>query len=214
MSNTDNKLSEDSIIKCYRRYAPFYDHIFGKILQHGRTAAIEEIIQINPDNILEIGVGTGLMLPMYPQNTPITGIDISDEMLNKAKDKIPINRSAEISLLKVNGEHLPFETNSFECVILPYTYSVTPKPKVLINEARRVCHDNGHIIIINHFSGFKSPWSALEFLAKPLAKKIGFSSDFSYKENIEDLNLSVIKNYPVNIFHLSRVVIIRNNKDG
>ena len=205
------KVSEKEVIQCYKRYAPFYDWVFGKILQPGRISAIQEISHLNPENILEIGVGTGLMLPMYPSHIPVTGVDISREMLIKAEKKISPNRATTISLLEINGEELPFEDDSFSCIILPYTYSVTPNPERLIKEARRVCKkETGTIIILNHFSGIKSVWRIFETATKPLAKKIGFNSDFCYKKHIEDINWTVIKSYPVNILSLSRVVVISN----
>ncbi len=88
---------------------------------------------------MEVVVGTGFMLPLYPENIHITGIDISTEMLYKAPKKIEPERKTKISLLKVNGENFPFDNKRFSCVTLPYTYSVTPNPEQLISEVRRVC---------------------------------------------------------------------------
>lgn len=206
------KMNEDNVISCYKRYAPFYDKIFGHILQPGRIAIINEINEILPENILEIGVGTGLMLPMYPANIPITAIDISTEMLARAKKKICSKRQSNINLLKVNGERLPFDDSSFSCIVLPYTYSATPNPEKMAQEARRVCKKNGTIIIVNHFSDFKSFWKILEKIATPFAKKIGFYSDFSYKDHINSIDWEIYKSYPVNLLNLSRLVVINNTK--
>lgn len=210
--SAQHNLTEESVIQVYKRYAPLYDWLFGRILQQGRRAIAREIASLRPDNILEVGVGTGLMLPMYPVEIPVTGVDISPEMLKRAKDRICHKQQSRIDLLKVNGEHLPFPDNTFSCVVLPYTYSVTPDPEKLIKEVRRVCPKDGYIIIANHFSGFKSAWNILEQIVSPFTKKIGFNSDFSYAQYIEKIDWEIQKVYPVNLLKLSRLVVIRNKK--
>ena len=155
-------------------------------------------------------MGTGLMLPMYPEAVSVTGVDISAEMLDKAKKKVAPDREEAVALMQVNGEDLPFEDNHFSCVTLPYTYSVTPNPEQLVKEVRRVCRPDGHIIIANHFSGVKSPWAIFEKIVSPFASKIGFQSEFSYQKHVEDVDWRVVKSYSCNLFGLSRVVVIRN----
>ncbi|MDY6205635.1 MAG: methyltransferase domain-containing protein [Prevotella sp.] len=206
-----NYSSEKEVIRCYKRYAPLYDFLFGSVFQQGRKAIVRELKEINPSDVLEVGVGTGLMLPMYPEKVSVTGIDISTEMLEKAQKKIVPERAKPVSLMQVNGEDLPFEDNCFSCVTLPYTYSVTPNPERLIHEVRRVCKDNGFIIIANHFSGVKSPWAFFEKIISPFATKIGFQSEFSYHKYIEEVDWNVTKSYSCNLFGLSRIVVIRNH---
>lgn len=210
MSNDILQTTKEDVVKCYKWYAPFYDWLFGKVLQPGRDAIAQEIKNIHPENILEIGVGTGLMLPLYPEKIHITGVDISQAMLDQAAEKIQLDYAEYISLMKIDGENLPFADHQFSCVVIPYTYSVTPNPEKLIFEARRVCKKNGFIVIVNHFSGINSRWKFLEKLAAPLAKKIGFHSHFPYDKYIESVDWKVLKSYSVNIFNLSKVVIISN----
>lgn len=200
-------VTEEDVITCYKFYAPFYDWLFGKIFQPGREAIIEEVSFIRPRNVLEIGVGTGLTLPLYPSNFSVTAVDISSEMLKKAEEKA---FRKNIRLMKINGEDLPFDNDSFSCVVLPYIYSVTPEPDKLITEVRRVCEKDGFIVIVNHFSGLNKKLSLIEKIFSPFAKKIGFSSEFSYEKYIEALGLEVLKSYSVNLFDLSRVVVLRN----
>lgn len=203
-------VQETDVIRCYKRYAPLYDLLFGRVFHQGRKAIIKELKEIAPDNVLEVGVGTGLMLPMYPKSVEVTGIDISADMLDKAKQKISPHCEASISLLQVNGESLPFNDDHFSCVTLPYTYSVTPNPEQLIREIRRVCKPDGHIIIANHFSGVKSPWALLEKMVSPFATKIGFQSDFSYQKYVEQVDWKITKSYSCNLLGLSRIVVIKN----
>ncbi|MGH2395833.1 MAG: class I SAM-dependent methyltransferase, partial [bacterium] len=75
----------DAVRNAYRRYAGLYDVYFGPLMQKGRHTAIRKM-RCNPgDRILEVGVGTGLTLDLYPPNVEITGIDVSSEMLERAR---------------------------------------------------------------------------------------------------------------------------------
>ncbi|GAB6975402.1 class I SAM-dependent methyltransferase [Prevotella falsenii] len=206
-----NYSNESKVIKCYKRYAPLYDLLFGRVFQQGRRAIIKEMKGIGTKDVLEVGVGTGLMLPMYPQDVTVTGVDISKEMLDKAQEKVDSSRTAAVSLMQVNGEQLPFPDNHFTCITLPYTYSVTPDPIKLIKEVRRVCKKDGFIIIANHFSGVHSPWAMFEKIVSPFATKIGFQSEFSYQTYVENLNWNVVKSYSCNLFGLSRIVVVKND---
>jgi len=204
-----NEVSSQAVIQTYRRYAPFYDIIFGAALGPGRKQMARMVSTISPASILELGVGTGLTLRHYPSNTHITGIDLSSEMLDRARaqaNQLPRHR---ISLHKMDAERLEFDDNSFACITVPYVLSVTPNPEKLVSELRRVCEPDGHIIIVNHFSGSRS-WWLFERMAKPFADRIGFRPEFDYERHILSHDWRVEDVSLVNIFGLSRLVHIRN----
>jgi phosphatidylethanolamine/phosphatidyl-N-methylethanolamine N-methyltransferase len=94
-------------------------------------------------------------------------------------------------------------------VALPYVLSVTPNPDKLVAEIRRVCRKGGTILILNHFSGSRF-WWLLERAVRSLADRIGFRSDFCYKEQIlrHDWEVQSVRN--VNFLGLSKLVTIKN----
>lgn len=196
----------------YDTYASIYDKLFGLVLEPGRKALARELRHHPLENILEIGVGTGLLLPQYPPQVPVTGVDLSPGMLKKAREKVDPHRPAPVTLLVADGEVLPFEDNAFSCITLPYTYSVTPDPQAFMREVRRVCTPEGLIVILNHFSNAGPVWRVLESLAKPFTRKVGFDSDFSYQDHVEAYDWKIESVEKVNAMQLSRLIVIRNSK--
>lgn len=204
-----NKISANDVVSTYRRYAPLYDLLFGAVLGPGRKKMAAAVTAMKPARLLEVGVGTGLALRHYPAATHIVGIDVSPEMLDKARLQAVQLRGHDISLHTMDAEHLAFDDNSFDCVTVPYVLSVTPDPDRMVAELRRVCRPEGHIIIVNHFSGSRF-WWALERTVSSLAARIGFHSEFDYKRHIESHDWIVESVESVNLFGLSRLVVIRN----
>jgi phosphatidylethanolamine/phosphatidyl-N-methylethanolamine N-methyltransferase len=202
-------ISQDNVVRAYRFYAPVYDRLYGAVLEPGRRALAEAVRALDPASILEIGVGTGLMLGAYPADASIVGIDLSREMLERARQRTGGLNGRDIRLEVMDAEATSFPDDAFDCVAVPYVLSVTPDPRRLVAEARRVCRRGGTIFILNHFSGNRA-WRLLERIARPLANRIGFRSDFSFDEHILGHDWEVCSVKTVNLFGLSRLVEIRN----
>jgi len=202
----------DRVVRAYQRYAPMYDRVFGAVLEPGRRALAESasfLCNGSKLSLLEIGVGTGLTLPLYSPSFEITGIDVSAGMLARAQQRADDLPGRDIRLRAMDGESLAFEDGSFDCVVLPYVLSVTPNPARLVAEVRRVCRKGGVILILNHFTGSRF-WWLLERIARPMADRIGFRSDFDLEEQVlrHDWSVQAVKD--VNLLGLSKLVTIRN----
>lgn len=198
------------VADAYRRYAPIYDWIFGWILAPGRRALAEQVRELNTATLLEIGVGTGLLLPDYPAATAVTGVDLSADMLVIARARAEALPGRSIRLELADGEVLDLPSGGFDCVTLPYVLSVTPEPQRLLAEARRLCRPGGTILVLNHFSGSRS-WWLLEQLVKPLAARIGFRSSFRQEEQLPSRDWTIESIISVNLFGLSKLIRIRNS---
>lgn len=202
-------MSRAEVERSYRRYAPIYDFLFGASLGPGRVAMTRMVQTLAPKNILEVGIGTGLTLPQYPVDAQITGIDVSKEMLATARQRVSPKDVDRIALHAMDAEAMEFPDNAFDCVTIPYVLSVTPNPDQLVREVRRVCRPDGHILVVNHFSG-QAPWRLLESLARPLSRWLGFRSEFSLERNIFSHDWNVVSVTPTNLLALSRLIHIRN----
>jgi phosphatidylethanolamine/phosphatidyl-N-methylethanolamine N-methyltransferase len=206
---TLNAISHDHVLRAYRRYAPYYDRLFGAILDPGRRALASAVSALAPASVLEVGVGTGLTLAGYPASASVVGVDISPEMLARARERIDGAAHPNVRLALMDAEALAFADGAFDCVTLPYVLSVTPHPQRLAAEARRVCRAGGTILILNHFSG-SGWWWALERIAHPLAARVGFRSDFTLAQEVSRHDWQVEWVRAVNVLGLSKLVSIRN----
>jgi len=202
-------LSRDAIVRAYRRYAPVYDRLFGGILDPGRRALADAVARAAPSKLLEVGVGTGLMLARYPATTAVVGVDLSEAMLARARARAQALPGRAIQLEVMDAEALMFADGEFDCVTVPYVLSVTPDPRRLVAEIRRVCRPGGTILILNHFSGGRF-WWLLERAVRPLAGRVGFRSEFLLRTEISRYDWKIEEVKDVNLLGLSKLVSIRN----
>jgi phosphatidylethanolamine/phosphatidyl-N-methylethanolamine N-methyltransferase len=84
----DVALEKRQVERAYELYAPVYDFIFDWIFAPGRAAAVKHLDLSRNDSVLEVGIGTGLNLPLYPPSCRLTGLDLSGEMLDKAVERV------------------------------------------------------------------------------------------------------------------------------
>lgn len=190
----------EAIQKSYRRYAHSYDLYFGAVFQPGRKAVIDLMACQAGERVLEVGVGTGLSLPLYPRDVHITGIDVSAEMLAKAEQRVQHHHYNHVDLREMDAEAMSFADAGFDKVVAMYVASVVPNPKRLVEEMQRVCKPGGMLFIVNHFHSDNRVLARLERSIAPLSKLMGFRPDFSLENFIRDTDLDIVRQTPVNFF--------------
>lgn len=198
-----------AVRRAYRQVAPVYDFVFGKVLEPGRRALVAAAMAHGPTSLLEVGVGSGLTLPLYPADVAVTGIDLSPDMLKLAEQRAARLPGRRIDLQLMNAEQMRFADASFDCVTVPYTLSVTPDTPGLVREIRRVCKPGGTIVVVNHFTRGRI-WPVVDDLARPLLRRVGVNKAFRYEEHILGYDWDVVAVRPVNVFGVSLLVEIRN----
>jgi phosphatidylethanolamine/phosphatidyl-N-methylethanolamine N-methyltransferase len=138
--------------RTWARLAPVYDMVYGAMLQPGRRRAVARMVLGPGDRVLEIGVGTGMGLDLYPRWARVTGIDLSRAMLDRARARMAdIPARAHIELKEMDATSLAFPDGSFDVVYAPYLLNVVPNPIAVALEMRRVCRPGGRIILLNRF---------------------------------------------------------------
>src|ERR1041384_6759355 len=167
----------DFVWKVYEKLATVYDVTFGPAMHPGRIVA-KERMDIRPgERVLEVGIGTGINLSLYPRTCHVTGIDLSAKMLEKAHERVAKEGLTNVELLEMDATKLPFDDSSFDVVYAPYVISVVPDPVAVVREMSRVCRPGGKIIILNHFRSPNPIVATLERMISPLTVHIGFTAD-------------------------------------
>jgi phosphatidylethanolamine/phosphatidyl-N-methylethanolamine N-methyltransferase len=193
-------VENDFVEGVYDKLAKVYDLIFGPTLHPGRLQAIEKM-NIQPgERVLEVGVGTGINLSLYPKDCAVTGIDFSSSMLEKARERVARKDIRNVvRLLQMDAADLKFADNSFDIVYAPYLISVVPDPVKVAQEMRRVCRPGGRIIFLNHFLSPNPILSRLERMISPMTIHIGFKSDLDLPAFLTQADLQPISIEKVNI---------------
>ena len=171
----------ETVEQAYDRWAPVYDLVFGGVFSKGRKAAIAATNKIG-GRVLEVGVGTGISLPLYAPHLRIYGTDISEAMLQKAKKRVD-----EFSLKNVEGlavmdaENLEFPDDSFDVVMAQYVVTAVPNPEKALDDFARVLRPGGELIILTRVSADAGMRRFIERRLQPVVRPLGFrTAEFAW----------------------------------
>jgi phosphatidylethanolamine/phosphatidyl-N-methylethanolamine N-methyltransferase len=181
MTIATERLSREAVIKTYGRWAPIYDGVFGSVFEEARRAAVEASERAGT-RILEVGVGTGISLPYYSARSRVTGIDISEQMLNVARQRVVEDKLGHVAHLAVmDAEALKFDDASFDVVSAQYVVNTVPNPEVALDEFLRVLRPGGELVIVNRVGAERGSRRAFEHLFQPFAQRLGWRSMFPWE---------------------------------
>jgi len=202
--------TDEPVGRAYRSFAPLYDAVYGAVLEPGRRAAIREMNLHPGARVLEVGVGTGLALSAYPRGVHVTGVDLSAEMLERARRRVAgrgLNGAVDLQVMDARA--LDYPNASFDAVVAMYVVSVTPEPERVIAEMRRVCKPDGQLVIVNHFRTTSSMVRVTEKILGPLHRMVNYSAELDYDDFVQRTGLDVIRSSRVNILGYSTVLHCR-----
>jgi phosphatidylethanolamine/phosphatidyl-N-methylethanolamine N-methyltransferase len=200
--------------RVYSSYAGVYDRIFGRVFHEGRESAIRNL-NVQPDErILEVGVGTGLALPMYPRHCQIVAIDFSEGMLEIARKRAAEHRMDHVTLHRMDAGAMDFTDDSFDTVVAAYVVTAVPDHRKVVNEMIRVCRPGGRIIMLNHFSNGNKVIATVEKVISPITKHLGWRTDLSLETVLQGTDLQVARKQKVNPLRLWALVECVNRKNG
>ena len=189
------------IQKGYRHLAPFYDVIFGASLAPGRRAALAALECRPGERVLEVCVGTGMALPLYPEHVRVTGIDASPDMLARASERIAARGLSHVeSLIQMDAGRLAFADGSFDKVALMFALSGLPEPVRAVREMQRVCRPGGKIVIVQHFRNESALLRACEVLLAPTYWLMRYRADMNLEQFLAAARLDVVEIQRTNLF--------------
>ena len=174
------QMNSIGVAKAYDRWAPIYDLVFGAVFRQGRSVAIDAAERVG-GRILEVGVGTGISLPRYRRSSRITGVDLSDAMLDKARARVARLGLTNVEAIEIgDAERLAYPDHAFDVVVAQYVVSAVPHPLRALDECARVCRPGGEIVITTRVSADGGLRGAIERGLMPVTSRLGFRTEFPF----------------------------------
>lgn len=210
-SSAAERAATDSrrVQRVYEVLARVYDDAFDWALGPGRRWAVRALPLRDGQRALEVGVGTGLSLPYYPGRCHVTGVDISEAMLEQAHERVERLGRNDIDLRLMDARDLSYPEATFDHVLAPYVISVVPEPRKVMAEISRVCKPGGSVIVVNHFRSGNRALRLLEWLLTPASQWIGFRLDLPLEAVTDTPSLELVRSRRVNLLGLWHLLELR-----
>ncbi len=180
--SADMRCSQDlpapKVEKAYAHWASVYDALCGPLFRPAHRAITEAANRIG-GHVLEVGVGTGLLLPLYRRDMRVTGLDISANMLAKARVRLAETPLPQVAGLELGDIHsLAHPDSSYDVIVLPFVLTLVSSPELALENCHRMLRPGGEIIIVSHFKSRTRWLAALETWAAPRIALLGLRPDF------------------------------------
>ena len=168
------------VVSAYARWAPVYDLAFTAVMRAGRRAAVAAVTE-GATTILDVGVGTGLELPMFPARCRVVGIDLAEAMLRRAGDRVRRERLGAVDGLSVmDATRMAFADGAFDAAVVPFVLTVVPDPHAMLDEVMRVVRPGGQIVMVNHFGAERGPLVPIEAWLGQRSASLGWHPQFPF----------------------------------
>jgi phosphatidylethanolamine/phosphatidyl-N-methylethanolamine N-methyltransferase len=180
MRAVSRDLDRVTVERAYARWAPIYDTLFGPMFFRARRAATAAAHEIG-GRILEVGVGTGLSFEDYNPGIEVFGIDISEPMIEKARERMSTGAFPQVKSVQVMDAHeLAFPDDYFDCVVAQFVITLVASPERVLSECARVVRPGGEIILVNHFYSEYGLAAAVERWCARHAGVLGLRPEFPF----------------------------------
>ncbi len=202
-------LDATAVRAAYRRWAGVYDAVFGGISAPARRRAASAVNALPGERVLEVGVGTGLALPLYGPRWRITGIDLSKEMLSRAQKRVAAEGLRNVErLLEADAESTFLPAASFDVAVAMFVASVVPQPRRLVAEMRRLVRPGGWLLFANHFAAERGPRWWAERALGPASHALGWHPDFPLAALLSPEECAVARSHSLPPFGLFTLIQI------
>jgi phosphatidylethanolamine/phosphatidyl-N-methylethanolamine N-methyltransferase len=170
------------------------------------------LMDIQPgEKILEVGIGTGISLPLYPKYAEVIGIDISRDMIKQAEEKKQRLDIPNARLCITDASQMPFKDSCFDKVIAAHSITVIPEPRETLEEIKRVCKKNAEIFFLNYAGSDDSTIARFEKTLSPLRNRLGLGRAIDLEELLHSASFEIVFKDRVNIFKLCQMIKCKNS---
>lgn len=164
-------LETNPVIETYDVGAVDYDAIMRRYWHIDRTPLIESLQLTSGQTVLDAAVGTGLNLPAYPAGVYVTGVDLSEKMMEEARKK---QVAAEVTFKVANLEKLEFSDHMFDAAASGFTLCVVDDPVQALQELLRVTKPGALIAIVDYCMSRDPEVQKWQLLIADAALNLGF----------------------------------------
>jgi demethylmenaquinone methyltransferase/2-methoxy-6-polyprenyl-1,4-benzoquinol methylase len=179
--------------KRYNRLAPFYDQFESpmELFNYSRWRAKLRQYIPRKGTILEVGVGTGKNLPFYNKYQKIVAVEISEKMLQRAKNK---KSMADVNLVQMDVEELGFPGEVFDAVISTYVFCSVEDPVRGLVEINRVLKVDGVVVFLEHMrSEIELMGRVMDVVNPIVAKNFGPNINRRTVRNIQSAGFKILR---------------------
>ncbi|MBL8259869.1 MAG: class I SAM-dependent methyltransferase [Candidatus Competibacteraceae bacterium] len=179
----------------YTLLAPIYDAFVEPFTAAARRSNLALLPQTPDADVLLVGIGSGLDIPLLPRGPRYTGLDLTPAMLARARRKAA-DANLPIRLDTGDARELPYEAAAFDAVVLHLILAVTPQPQRVLAEAARVLRPDGQMLILDKFlrPGQLAP---LRRLISPLAGALASRTDVVFERVLAPVpELEIVSDQP------------------
>jgi ubiquinone/menaquinone biosynthesis C-methylase UbiE len=191
MTNQINNYDSTIVRNRYQRISPFYNVM--EILPERRYISWREELWslVKGPEVLEVGVGTGKNIAFFPDGVKVTGVDLTQGMLEQARNRAAILKR-DATLLLGDAQSLEFPDATFDTVIATFVFCSVADPVQGLREVSRVVKPGGQVLLLEHVRSAKPILGELmDFLNPALVRVTGANINRRTVDNVRGAGLSI-----------------------
>lgn len=181
--------------------AELYDDILGEADRAGLAEQRSALVSDLRGEVLELGAGTGAMLPHYGAKAKVTGIEQGESFLERARSRTDYKASVDLQV--GNAESLAFDAGRFHAVVAALVLCSVDSPEKVLAEIRRVLQPGGELRLVEHVVSDRPVSGALMRTLDPVWMKLngqGCRMARDTEAAIEHASFEIVERHPFQIF--------------